>query len=1114
VLFNAAALDLLGVTEAEIMGRDEHAWDVIGADGAPVRAEDLPLMRALRAGDVIRAVELGVLRPRYGDRVWLLATAQPRFDPAGQVVQVVVTSTDITAQRLALEARSRSEASLAEAQAIAHLGSWETDLTTGESRWSDETFRILGMEPGDCRPSPEAFAVAMRDDDRHTLQMTLDRALHTGEPYQIEHRITRRGSDDRIVDVRGRVERAAAGNPVRMTGTVQDVTRRRRAEDALRETNDTLTSLLASAPTAIVATDRNGLVTAWNPAAERIFGWTPEEVLGKPVPFILKDDRLAFRGRLETLMSGQVLLNMEGRRLRKDGGVVNVVFSGAPLRSATGEVVGVIVALEDVTARVRAADALRQSNEALASLVSSAPAAIIVLDRDRNVTEWNPAAERIFGWTRDDVLGKRPPNILDADRDAYDARMKAVLSGSTFVNAEGRRRTKDGALVEGTFSAAPVRDAAGDIVALMAVFVDLTEQTRARQALRRSDERYHRLIETANEGVWVVDARMKTTYVNGRMADMLGYAPAEIMGRPLLQFVHETSAADARRAFGRRSVSNLQTDLRFSANDGRDVWAIVSTTALTEPDGRFTGVLGMCTDVTERRRAEYELLRENDFRNRVLETAHDAIFALDLDGRFTLVNRRASEISGYDPDELLGQPASRLFDQLARAHLAGAVEREVGAEPREVDLLRKDGQRRTVRVSLEPLYEGARCVGFAGAAEDVTEPRKMEQQFLQAQKMESVGRLAGGVAHDFNNLMTAIIGYADLTLMALPPVAPSRPDIEEIRNTADRAARLAHQLLSFSRRQLIAPEVVNLNELILNTDGLLRRLIGEDIELVTLPAPTLGSVRVDPSQFEQVLVNLVVNARDAMPLGGCLRVETANVTSGEVDGGRRVTDDGAPEGSYVVLSVSDNGIGMTPEVRKHLFEPFFTTKETGKGTGLGLATCYGIVKQAGGEIGVETEPGSGTTFRIYLPRLEDAVADTGGDNAQQDLPRGSETILLAEDEGSVRQVALRTLRALGYRVLEASHGEEAVRLADAHAGRIDLLLTDVVMPQMGGKELADRLLVARPDIRVLFTSGYTDDAMVRHGVSENQLEFIAKPFTPLSLARKVRSVLDQRSVRA
>jgi signal transduction histidine kinase/CheY-like chemotaxis protein len=395
--------------------------------------------------------------------------------------------------------------------------------------------------------------------------------------------------------------------------------------------------------------------------------------------------------------------------------------------------------------------------------------------------------------------------------------------------------------------------------------------------------------------------------------------------------------------------------------------------------------------------------------------------------------------------------------------------------------------------------------GIGIAARDIGERKRLERQLLHAQKMEAVGRLAGGIAHDFNNLLTTVLGYGELMLMQLPDASPLRPDVEEILKAGQRAVGLTRQLLAFSRRQVVEPKIVDLNALIEEAVTMLRRLIGEDIDLVTRLEPELGTVRVDPGQMDQILMNLAVNSRDAMPRGGRLGLETRNVTF-DASASRLHFD--APPGSYALLAVTDNGVGMDEKTRAHVFEPFFTTKEIGKGTGLGLATVYGIVKQSGGYIFVYSEPGKGTTFKIYLPRADTASSDPAAALPASTRVGGSETILLVEDEEAVRRLMEQSLKARGYRVLEAASTKAALALAGAHAGAIDLLITDVVLTGVSGRDLATALLSKRPEMKVLFVSGYTEDTVVQHGVLTAAEAFLPKPFTPDTLTRKVREILD------
>ncbi len=412
--------------------------------------------------------------------------------------------------------------------------------------------------------------------------------------------------------------------------------------------------------------------------------------------------------------------------------------------------------------------------------------------------------------------------------------------------------------------------------------------------------------------------------------------------------------------------------------------------------------------------------------------------------------------------------------------------------------------------------EQGKPLRIIGTTQDITEAeraeaalRRSEEQLRQSQKMEAVGRLAGGVAHDFNNLLTVISGYSSMSLEMMEKNHPLRKYIEEIQAASERAASLTGQLLAFSRKQVLQPRVINLNEIVRGMEKMLHRLIGEDIELCTMFDPELGHVKADPGQFEQVILNLAVNARDAMPRGGKLTIQTANVS---LDQKTRFRNRDLEVGEYIMVAISDTGVGMTDEVRSHLFEPFFTTKGVGRGTGLGLATCYGIISQSDGDIRVYSEPNCGTTFKIYLPRV-DAPATTDGNTTNQDtLPQGSESILIVEDEAAVRRLAASVLRTSGYRVQEARDAIEAYALIQAKQP-FDLVITDVIMPKMSGKELYDQIKTIAPRIKVLFMSGYTDDALVHHGVLSPELSFLEKPFSPARLALKVREVIDKSSSR-
>jgi len=520
----------------------------------------------------------------------------------------------------------------------------------------------------------------------------------------------------------------------------------------------------------------------------------------------------------------------------------------------------------------------------------------------------------------------------------------------------------------------------------------------------------------------------------------------------------------------------------------------------------ITGLsLGPAT--TRHERAERALKQANEHLAAVIQSSPLAIYTLDPTSTVLTWNRAAEALYGWRAEEVIGRPLPTVSHDLEdHARLRDRVLRGEALRGVEVTRRRKDGTSVNISLSVAPLHDAAgRVTGMLSLAADVTEMRQLEGQYRQAQKMEAVGRLAGGIAHDFNNLLTAIIGTTALVLEDLGLESRARLDIQEIEKAAKRAAGLTRQLLIFSRQQVLEPRALDLNALVGNLEKMLHRLIGEDIELVTKPAASLGAVRADPGQLEQAIVNLVVNARDAMPQGGRLTIETAEV---ELDRSYIAGHVPTQPGRYVLLAISDTGVGMDGATKARLFEPFFTTKEPGRGTGLGLATVYGIVKQSGGYIWTYSELGHGTTFKMYLPRVAELAEAPESTRGTPTPARGSETVLVVEDQEEVRKLTKRVLEARGYAVLAAANGAEALEIVDRHATPIHLMITDVVMPGMNGREVAQLACAKRSDLKVLFVSGYTGEAVLQHRLLEPGVAFLQKPFTPDALARKTREVLD------
>jgi PAS domain S-box-containing protein len=614
------------------------------------------------------------------------------------------------------------------------------------------------------------------------------------------------------------------------------------------------------------------------------------------------------------------------------------------------------------------------------------------------------------------------------------------------------------------------------------------------------------LFNILTEGVLVTDAEGRITDWNRGAERMFGYTREEALGRspvffhdPALGSTIERTIMDALKRDG-----SWSGEIRFRRKDGSAGVAETAVVAQYDEEGRRAAHFGVNREVTARVAAEEQVR----FQAQLLDSVGQAVIATDLEGRILYWNRFASSLYGWSAEEVMGRQVYEVISRHTTPPEARKAAERIAADESwmgEYELKRRDGTTFPASVVISPIHDQAgTLVGKVGLSYDLTPRKELEEQLRHAQKMEAVGRLAGGVAHDFNNLLTAIRGNVEMALLELTQSSPLRTELEQVLQAAETAASLTQQLLTFSRRQAHAPRVVELNHLVDNNVRLLQRLLGSAIEIVTSLDPDLWPVRVDPGQVDQLLMNLAVNARDAMPQGGVLRVTTHNH---EVSSGRATTH-GVTPGRYVALTVSDTGTGMDDATRARIFEPFFTTKELGQGTGLGLSTVYGIVQQSGGFIDVESAPGEGSTFRILLPHVEQTEAAAAPEEAQPAPSGGGETVLLVDDQTPVRILTLRLLQRLGYRVIEARDGVEALEVAARYPSVIHLLLTDLTMPRMGGRELALRLAEQRPGTRVLFMSGYADGGALPDRLGSLATAFIAKPFTLQLLASTIRTLLD------
>ena len=756
---------------------------------------------------------------------------------------------------------------------------------------------------------------------------------------------------------------------------------------------------------------------------------------------------------------------------------------------------------------------LRDSEERYRFVTEHTHDAIFLVDLEGRCTFGNHGLEELTGYRLDELVGQSMFMVLTPEgARAASARRDALLAGDDrpfFYETEIVR--KDGTQIWAEVSSTSVTEN-GKLIARLGVARDITERRRNEIALRESEERFRAIFEQAGVGIAIVTADGRWLRVNQRLCEMVGYTAEELQARRYQDLTHPEdldTSLRRRRAMLEGEARTYSFEKRYIHKNGSIVWINLTTSVMRGAPGDPSASIAVIEDISQRKAAEAALRESAERFRATFEQAAVGIGVVARDGRFVSVNQKLCDIVGYSSGELTDLHFLDITHhddaELNRALRRPMVEGEAPSYTMEKRYVHKNGSIVWVHVTASQARDASGEAGYSIAIiQDITARKQLEEELNHAQRMEGVGQLAGGIAHDFNNLLTVIRARSELAAARLQEADPLRRDLLLIQKTADRAATLTRQLLAFSRKQVLQPKVVALNELITGATDLLKRLIGEHIDLTFVPGAHIGPVRVDPGQLEQVIVNLAVNARDVMPGGGQLTLETANV---ELDAAYAARHVDVVAGSYVMLAVSDTGTGMSREIQARIFEPFFTTKGPGKGTGLGLSTVYGILKQSGGHIRVYSEPGAGTTFKVYLPRT-DAAPEASAARASDALPYGTETILLVEDEAEVRGVTKEVLEGFGYTVLEAAQAADAMLIARRHVGMIDLLLTDVVMPRMSGRALAEAFTAERPETKILFMSGYTDDAIILHRVLEPGMHFLEKPFSPSALARKVREALD------
>jgi PAS domain S-box-containing protein len=874
----------------------------------------------------------------------------------------------------------------------------------------------------------------------------------------------------------------------------------------VKQVEEKFRALLESAPDAIYIIEPSTLrIVGRNRKAAEMDGYSDEDLAHMtaadlPPP----EERYLLLERFGNISETGLALPVRGLHHRRKDGQLVPVEESLTVVEAGGERL-VLSIVRDITERKLTEEALQNEKAFTESIIDSLPDAFYVIDSGGRNLRWNKNVEKLLGYSSEELAALDPlANIVEDERPLAASKMQEALAKGS-ATAEIHLLTKDGRKIPYILTA--TRAVIGDEVYLVGVGVDITERKRAEEALRESEQFIREIIANVREGVAVYDPEFRYLVWNRFMEGITGVPASEALGKHAFDlFPHlREQKVDLmiRRALAGEVVHAPDTPFRVPTT-GKSGWVSSVYSPHFGTSGEILGVIGVCRDITERKQAEEEHTRLVT----AIEQSAEAVVITDTDGNIQYVNPAFTCITGYSREEALGQnPRILKSDKhdLAFYQQLWATIREGEIWHGEVTNRGKDGSLYIEEMNIAPVRStGGEVTHYIAIMRDITAQKRLEEQFRQVQKMEAVGRLAAGVAHDFNNLLTIINGYSELMIERLSADDPMRGSATEIRDAGQRAAGLTRQLLAFSRQQVFMPQVLDLNPLVTNLQKMLSRLVGEDIELVFIKEQALGPVRADPGQIEQVLMNLAVNSRDAMPQGGKLTIETCNA---EVDETIARSHYPMPTGSYAMLAVTDTGCGMDKKTQARIFEPFFTTKDQGKGTGLGLATVYGIVKQSGGFVWVYSEPGQGATFKIYMPVVEEVPRESEVEEAAG-RAGGSETVLLAEDDDKVRYLARVVLEAKGYRVLEARNGKEALLLGGQYKRPIHLLLTDVVMPGTGGRELGERLARLHRETKMLYMSGYADDTVVRHGMLESGAAFLQKPFTPEALARKVREVLD------
>lgn len=1019
------------------------------------------------------------------------------------------TFIDVTQRKSAEENLNRINERFSLATHAARMGVWDWDIQKDELVWDDRMYELYATKRSDFAGAYEAWLNGIHPDDREQCDRVSGEAVRGEREYDTEFRIMWHNGTVRVLKADATVIRDAAGNPLRMIGVNYDITEKKQAENELNRSRLQLSEAADMAKIACWEHDEGTGQFVFNDAFYELYGTTAEREGGYRMTkeeygrrFVHPDDRERLMRQVkenrDKPRAGDVE-QYEHRAIRADGEVIHILARNRVIMDREGRVLRAVGVNQDITARKKMEDALRESRARLDLALQSSEMGAwswdILEDKryfDDQVCKLLGLDPRTFAGTGQEFFDTVHPD----DREAVRAALARSIENDTPYRSEYRAVWPDETIRYIAARGRLARDDKGRPVRVNGIIWDITERKKTETALRESEAKFRSYIEWAPLAVLVADHEGRIVDVNPAAARLLGFEKAALLERHVWELHPAEDVEEGLRkyaAFNRDG--HIEGEFRFQRADGSFVWVSLHANMIGQ------GIsLAYCLDISGQKKAEetlkrYELLSGH---------SRDVILFMTREGDILEANAAAIKAYGYSHEEMLRLTIKDLrapntvnltSDQMAEADTHGILF--------ESEHRRKDGSTFPVEVSARGASIGGKRT-IISIVRDITERLGLQAQLTQAQKMEAIGTLAGGVAHDFNNILTVIMGLGNVIQMAVPEDDRIRPLADQIVLSSNRAAELTKSLLAFSRKQRIALEPHEVNSVIVSTAKLLKRLLTEDIALKVDLKADHAVAMLDVSQIDQVLMNLATNARDAMPNGGLLDIRTDTV---QLDAMFKRNHGFGRPGPYVHISVTDTGVGMDERTMARIFDPFFTTKEVGKGTGLGLASVYGIVKQHGGYITVTSELLGGTTFDVYLPLVETAAQDT---TVESHIVRGGqETILVIEDDPDVRNLIVNILAAQGYATIEAANGDDAIKVFEERKGTIKLLLLDVVMPGKNGRQVFDEIACIEPGIKAVFTSGYTGDIVIDKGIQKEDVEFLQKPLSMQGLLTKVREVLDR-----